>query len=296
MKKLAYLSIALLLFSCGAKQQNVISDNASAKIIKEIIKPLKARGVELEKIEKTNREFVKGFKTYRVKLFDKKNSRHIYRYIWLSEDNKYFTFQILKAEFVNGTLKVTPIEPEKNVELAKVDLSWLSKIVDELKSNGIPYTIGKGNKTVYIVWDIYCPFCYSHFKEVVGKKIQELNVTLKMIPLPVHGKSSMEGFVYFTDMAQKLGLKAAMEKIFEKGNGDFVKYAKEFSNEVNKNYKKIPETKRKKLEEFYRKLSEELTSHNIHATPTIIYIPPEEKNKGFITVGFIPLEQVVKMR
>ncbi len=297
MKKAVFLLVALL-FSCGQKSEspNPTVDNQTIKIIKEIVKPLKSRGVELKSVERANKQIIEGFKTYKVRLFDKKNARYLNRYIWLSENNRYFTFQILEAKFENGTLRVAPVEPEKSVEPAKVDLSWLSKVERELKENGIPYEVGNGKKTVYIVWDIYCPFCYSHFKEVVGKKIKELDVTLKMIPLPVHGKSSLEGFVYFTDMAQKIGFKEAMENIFEKGNGDFVKYAKEFSKEVKDKYKTIPEEKRKKLEEFYKNLSKELTSHEIHATPTIIYIPPGEKNKGYVTVGFVPIEQVLKMR
>jgi len=285
----------IALSSCGAQKASVSSDNESIKLIKEIVKPLSARGVEVEKIERVNRQFVKGLKTYMVKLYDKRNSRYIYRYIWLSDDNRYFTFQILRANFENGTLKVTPVEPAKKVEPVKVNLGWIGKIEKELEKEKIPYTIGNGKKTVYIVWDVYCPFCYSHFKEILGKKVKELDLTVKMIPLPVHGKSSLKGFVYFTDMAQKSGLKPALEKLFEKGNGNFMKYAKAFSKEVEKNYSRIPEKKRKELESFYKNLLKELLSHNVHSTPTVIYIPPGEK-KGYINIGFIPLEDIVKMR
>jgi len=298
---LALLATSLL-FSCSNAQEKEKIENRKMGvqeeelIIRAVLKPLSVRGVEVKEVKAIKDSPVEGLRMFEVTIVDKKNNRLVRKYIWMSEDGKYLALDLFKVKKEGEKVSITPLKPKKSETPLKQDLSWLKAIDEKLQKANIPHVIGNGKNKVYIIWDVYCPFCYRHFKEVAGKKAQELDLQIHMIPLPVHGERSLKGFVYFTQLARKEGMKSAIEKMFSKGNGDFMKYAKIFSKEVDENYSKIPEKERKELDKFYKDLQKELLSHNIHATPTIIYIPPTEKEKGYVFVGFKPLEEIIKQK
>jgi thiol:disulfide interchange protein DsbC len=302
MRFLLALLATSLLFSCSNAQEKEKIENKKVSvqeeelIIKAVLKPLSVRGVEVREVKAIKDSPVEGLRMFEVTIIDKKNNRMVRKYIWMSEDGKYLVLDLFKVRKEGKEVGIIPLKPKESEVPLKQDLSWLKAIDEKLQKANIPHIIGNGKTKVYIVWDVYCPFCYRHFKEVAGKKVQELDLQIHMIPLPVHGERSLKGFVYFTQLARKEGMKSAMEKMFSKGNGDFMKYVRIFSKEVDKNYSKIPEKERKELDKFYKDLQKELLSHNIHATPTIIYIPPTEKEKGYVFVGFKPLEEIIKRK
>jgi thiol:disulfide interchange protein DsbC len=302
MKFLLALLTTSLLFSCSNAQEKEkvetkkVSIQEEESVIKAVLKPLSVRGVEIKEVKAIKDSPVEDLRMFEVTLIDKKNNRIVRKYIWMSEDGKYLALDLFKVKKEGEQVGITPLKPKESEVPLKQDLSWIKTIDEKLQKANIPHVIGNGKNKIYIVWDVYCPFCYKHFKEVAGKKVQELDLQIHMIPLPVHGERSLKGFVYFTQLARKEGMKNAIEKMFSKGNGSFMKYAKSFSKEVDENYSKIPEKERKELNKFYKDLRKELLSHNIHATPTIIYIPPTEKEKGYVFVGFKPLEEVIKQK
>jgi thiol:disulfide interchange protein DsbC len=302
MKFLLALLTTSLLFSCsnagekGKIETRKVSVQEEESVIKAVLNPLSVRGVEVKEVKAIKDSPVKGLRTFEVTLIDKRNSRMVKKYIWMSEDGRYLALDLFKVKKEGKNAVITPLKPKESEVPLKQDLSWLKAIDRKLQKANIPNVIGNGKNRIYIVWDVYCPFCYKHFKEVAGKKVRELDLQIHMIPLPVHGERSMKGFVYFTQLARKEGIKNAMEKMFSRGDGDFRKYAKILSEEVDKNYTRIPEKERKELDKFYKDLQKELLSHGIHATPTIIYIPPVEKEKGYVFVGFKPLEKVIKQK
>ena len=205
---------------------------------------------------------------FEITLIDRKNSRMVRKYVWMSEDGKYLALDLFKVKKGGKKVGIIPLKPKESEVPLKQDLSWLKAIDGRLQKANIPNVIGNGKNRIYIVWDVYCPFCYKHFKEVAGKKVRELDLQIHMIPLPVHGERSLKGFVYFTQLARREGIKSAMEKMFSRGNGDFMKYVKILSEEVDKNYSKIPEKERKSLTnsiKIFRKSS----------SPTISMQPPQ---------------------
>ncbi|WP_163328300.1 thioredoxin fold domain-containing protein [Desulfurobacterium thermolithotrophum] len=289
----AFLALSFFCSCSAAQEKELKSEKKEIQkeeaTIKAILKPLATKGIEVKEIKELKDSPVEGLRTFEVTLIDKRNNRVIKKYLWLSKDDKYLVLDLFELK-----------QEGKNVVLSQVklkqDLSWLKKIEEELNKENIPHILGNGKNKIYVVWDVYCPFCFNHFKKVAGEKLKELDLQIHLIPLPVHGEKSIKGFVYFTQMARKEGMKEAMANMFSKGEGDFLKFDNVFSKEVDENYNKIPKKEREELEKFYKKLQKELLSHNIHATPTIIYIPPTEKDKGYVFVGFKPFEEVLKMK
>lgn len=293
------LSSCVLATENGApKEKTTITANATKdeNIIKSILKPLKSRGVEIKGIREVKNFPLNDFNTFEVSLIDKGRNAIVRKYIWISKDDRYIALDLFNIKAGKNRLIISPVKPKNSITPFKQDLSWVKNMDELLQKENIPHVIGNGKNKVYIVWDVYCPFCYSHFKEVTGKKVKELDLQIHLLPLPVHGKESLKGFVYFTQIVRKYGMKIAMKEMFSKGNGEFMNYYKEFSSEVKENYSKIPKKEREKLEKFYKDFEKKLLSHNIHATPTIIYIPPAEKNKGYVFVGFRPLKDVIKLK
>ncbi|WP_457679597.1 DsbA family protein [Thermovibrio sp.] len=291
---------ALLLSSCSQAAQespaNQIQSRDTGKeeaIIKALLKPLQIRGVEVKSVRPIQEVKVPGFRTYEVTLVDKRNSREIKRYIFISPDDKYLALEIFKIKEEGKSLHIQPLRPKNSEKQIKVDLSWVKEVDRELQQNNIPHVIGKSDRKVYIVWDVFCPFCYSHFKEIT-KVAKEEKVEIHMIPFPIHGENSLKGLIYYTQLAREKGAGRALKELYDLGNGNFMKYV----NQLEKKEEEInlPKEEKEKLTEFYKNLKTELIKHGVHATPTIIYIPPGEKNKGYVIVGFKPIEQVLKMK
>ncbi|SNR84421.1 DsbA family protein [Desulfurobacterium atlanticum] len=309
MKKYLYFLTVLALttsFSCAQSSKtskDVVSSatKEDVELVKKMFGHAAGRNLELVDVEPTNKTVT--LRAYKVKFKDKKSPRYVYGYVWLSTEEagkdgkgKIMTFKIyeITGESKDGMPLAAPIEPEKQEEMYKTDLSWFKKIVKELEDKNIPHTIGKGDKVVYIVWDVYCPFCYNNFGKV-AKSLKE-GIKLVFVPLPVHGETSVKGFVYYTYLARKEGAQKAMGHIFMRGDGNFGKFRRSFEEEVEKNYNKIPEKERKELEKFYRDIRAQLVKKGINATPTIVYIPPTEKDKGYIHRGFIQFDKLFELK
>ncbi|WP_457568629.1 DsbA family protein [Desulfurobacterium sp.] len=301
MKRLLYFLIAAAAttsFSCAQTRTTQTGTAKNFKDTKTLIRKMfghaGGKNLELVDVEPTNKTVT--LRAYKLKFKDKTGSRYIYGYVWMTDNGKEMALKVYKfdSETKGGMPLASVIEPAKREEMIKTDLSWFKKILNELNKNNIPHVVGNGTKTVYIVWDVYCPFCYENFSKVAQSL--KKGIKLVFVPLPVHGQRSIKGFVYYTYLARKEGAQKAMGHIFMRGKGNFLKFNQSLAEEVNKNYNKIPENERKELEKFYANLRAELLKKGINATPTIIYIPPGEKNKGYVHRGFIPFDKLFKLK
>jgi thiol:disulfide interchange protein DsbC len=298
----AALLTTLLLTSCSKASQEEVkkpqkTQQADIKkeeaIIEALLKPLKVRGVEVKEVKPAESVKVPGFRVFEVTLLDKINSREIKRYIFISPDNRYLTLEIFEVKEEGKTIHLKPIRPKNPVKQVKVDLSWVKEIDKKLQEANIPHVVGKSDRKVYIVWDVFCPFCYGHFNQI--KEIAEKNnVEVHMIPFPIHGENSLKGLIYYTQLAREKGTAEAFRELYNLGNGNFRAYAKKL--EEKEKELKLSKEEQEKLKKFFNQLKEELVKKGVHATPSIIYIPEGEKDKGYIIVGFKPIDQVLKMK
>ena len=295
MKRLILIPLTLFLVGGCSKanvEKNKQSFNAQEKVIKNLLSPLKARGVEIEKIQPAKGVKVPGFTTYEVTLRDNREHREIKKYVFLSNEGNYLALEIFKYKLKNGKVLIKPLNPKNSVKPLKVDVSFIRKVDEELTKANVPHVIGKSDRKVYIVWDVFCPFCYRHFNQIesIAKKN---DVEIHMIPLAVHGENSVKGLVYYTALARKEGAAKAFEELYKLGNGNFMKYVKNLEEKLKKNNVNLSKKEKKDLENLIKKIEKELLKNNVRATPTIIYAPPGE-NKGYIHVGFKPIEEVLK--
>ena len=282
--------------SCSQADQNSQKEvkeslKKEEAIIKGLFKPLEAQGVKVKEIKLANEVKIPGFNTFEVTIKDERKARELKKYIFISEDGNYLALQMFKVATEGDTARLTPVTPKNPVKPLKVDLSWLKDVDKKLEENNIPHVIGKSDRKIYIVWDIFCPFCYKHFNQIeeIAKKN---NVELHMIPLPVHGENSVKGFLYYTQLARERGAAQAFKELYSLGNGDFRRYAEE----IQKKEVKLPKEEQERLKAFFEELQAELLKKGVQATPSIIYIPPGEKDRGYIIVGFKPIEEVLKMK
>ena len=70
-----------------------------------------------------------------------------------------------------------------------------------------------------------------------------------------------------------------------------MKFAKTLEERLNTKEKMVED--QQKVIDALKRVEELLIKHGIRATPTLIYVPPGEK-QGYIHVGFIPIEKLVK--
>ena len=288
--------IALLASGCSQAQPEVqkkkIQQDKSEeaeKVIKALLKPLSIRGVEVKSIEPTQEVIVPGFKTFKVDLIDNRNHRELKRYIFVNPEKKYIAHQIFKYSLKGNRAILKPIKPKNAEKPLKVDISFIKEIDKELSEANIPHVIGKSEKKVYVVWDVFCPFCYGHFNQI--EEIAKKNsVEIHLIPLAVHGENSIKGLVYYTKIAREKGAAGALKELYNMGNGNFMKYARTLEEKLKKE-KKITEDQEKIIETL-KKVEVQLVKNGVRATPTLIYAPPG-KNEGKIHVGFMPIERLI---
>ncbi|SMO42990.1 thiol:disulfide interchange protein DsbC [Balnearium lithotrophicum] len=270
------------------EKKNVTQDE---KIIRSILSPLKVQGVEVKKVEPAEVK-VPGFKVYEVTIDDKRNHREIKKYVFLSKKGNYLALEMFKYKIKGDKVLLKPINPKNPVKELKTDVSFVRKVDEMLTKANIPHVIGKSNRKVYIVWDVFCPFCSAHFNQL-EEIARKNNVEIHMIPLAVHGENSIKGLIYYTQIARERGAAEAFKELYSLGNGDFMKYAKNLEEKIKKGGIKLSKEEQNKIKETLKNVEKELLKNGVRATPTIIYAPPGEK-KGYIHVGFKPIEEVLK--
>ena len=273
----------------GEETQKVKTEQTE-KVIKTLLKPLSTRGVEVKSVRPVGEVKVPGFETFEVDLVDKRNYRELKRYIFVNPEKKLIALQIFSYSLKGDRVILKPLKPNISEKKLKTDVSFLKKVENILSENKIPHVVGKGEGKVYVVWDVFCPFCYKHFNQIedIAKKN---NVEIHMIPLAVHGDNSLKGLIYYTKLAREKGVAGALKELYSLGNGDFMRFAKNLEKKINST-KEIVKDQQKVIEAL-KKVEELLVKHNIRATPTLIYVPPGEK-QGYVHVGFIPIEKLVK--
>ena len=282
---------ALLLSGCSqAETHSKTNVSQAEKVIKAILKPLAVRGVEVKSVTPTKEVEVPGFETFKVDLVDKRNHREIRRYIFINPEKGFIALQIFKYSVEGKNVILKPIKPKNAEKPLKVDVSFLKEVDKKLSEANIPHVIGKSDKKVYIIWDVFCPFCYGHFNQI-EKIAKENNVEIHLIPLAVHGEKSLKGIVLYTKLAREKGPAEALKELYRMGNGDFMKYAKALEKRLEGG-KEITNDQSKILEAV-QQTEAILLKNGVRATPTIIYVPPGE-NKARIHVGFTPIEQLIK--
>ncbi len=306
-KKLSLSLAAMLVFSTGvpalASSEGTKTTNTKNSIkedkalIKEILKPLEKKGVTLEKISLMKDIYnLPGYDAFTITLQDKRRNIKVKRYVWISKDRKHVIFDIFNVKQTPKGVSLSALRPKNSIELLKVDLSWIEDIDKTLTKHNIPHIIGKGNKRkVYIVWDIYCPFCYMHFKEI-PKKAKDLNLEIHMVPFAVHGKHSIDGLLYYTKLSREKGVEKTLEYLYSLGNGDFRKYMKSLDNEIKKELPSMSKDEKEKLGKEFKDIKNKLLTKGVRGTPSIIYITDQKSQKGYVITGFKPLKEVIKMK
>ncbi|TCK04586.1 DsbA family protein [Phorcysia thermohydrogeniphila] len=280
------LSLALSPLAFGNEVKNEVKKDE--ELIRTVLKPLEKRGIKIGSIQPLTDLKVPGFDGFIVEVIDEGNARKIKRYIWVSKDGKYIALNLLEVTEVKGDKILKPLQPKNAVSPLKMDLSWLKSVDEKLNKAGIPHVIGKGDKKLYIVWDVFCPFCYRHFNQFNEETAKKLDVELHLIPFAVHGERSIKGFVHFAKLAKEKGIEETFKHLYSLGNGNFRKYSSEIQKEMKK------EGEDKELAKVFKELKDTLAKNKVRATPTIIFIP--SGNEGYIFVGFRPLEEVVKLK
>ncbi len=304
---LSALLIALVISGCSQAEQKentspdkILNKNGQVsnknsleeaeKVIKALLNPLSTRGIKVKSVKATQEVKVPGFKTFEVDLIDNRNHRELKRYIFINTEDKYIALQIFKYSIKGKSVILQTLKPKNAEKPLKVNISFIKEIDKELTRANIPHVVGKGEKKVYIVWDVFCPFCYGHFNQVeeIAKKN---NVEIHMIPLAVHGENSIKGLVYYTKLAREKGTAEALKELYNMGNGDFMKYAKTLENKIKRQKEITPD--QEKIIKTIKDIEVKLVKNGVRATPTLIYAPPGE-NRGTIHVGFMPIDKLIK--
>lgn len=286
------ITVLLVLTGCSSASQENNSIAKEKQVIVDLLKPLERKGIKIKQVKKVENPKLESFDTFIVDLEDNNLHREIRRYIFINPKNKELILQVFKYNHKNGSLELTPVKPKHAEKQLKIDISFLEKVEKELTKANIPHVVGKGEKKVYIVWDVFCPFCYRHFS-----KIEEIarknNIEIHMIPLAVHREDSLKGLVYYTKLAREKGTAEALKELYNMGNGNFMKYAKALEKKLQ-NEKKITEDQ-ENLIKTLKNVEVQLVKNGVRATPTLIYAPPG-KDKAYIHVGFIPVEELLKKK
>ncbi len=276
----------------GIQKEKSFKDKTeeAEKVIRALLKPLSVRGIEVKSVKPTSEVKVPGFNTFKVDLIDKNNHRELKRFIFVNPENHYIALQIFKYSVNGERVILQPLKPKNAEKPLKVDISFINQIDKELTEANIPHIVGKSDKKIYIVWDVFCPFCYSHFNQVeeIAKKN---NVEIHMIPLAVHGENSLKGLVYYTRLAREKGTAGALKELYSMGNGDFMKYVKSLEKRL-KDQKEITKDQQKIIKTL-KNIEIQLVKNGVRATPTLIYAPPGEM-EGKIHVGFMPVDNFIK--
>jgi thiol:disulfide interchange protein DsbC len=271
--------LTLFFFSClGEASQK----DEGIEIIKQILRPLELNRIEVVSVERVNSPQIPGFTTYLVTLKDKTKRVLVKKYAWISKDKKLLTFEIIEVEKTKKGGKERysfhPLKPKKPVKSLPPEKEDVSEILDSLnilKGSGYPCSIGKGDKKLLVIWDVFCPFCFREIKEILKEKPK---AEVFLLPFPVHGKNSIKGYAYFLELSKEKGVKNALKEITSYGK-DFRTYRENFGKILKD--KKINQ----KAEKVVLKVREKLLKSGIRAVPTLVYVPEGEKNKGYIFVG-----------
>ncbi len=256
-----------------------LATSQSYETLELLLKSFEKQGLKVKEEKEVKSEFP-NFDKYLIGLEFPQNHKEVRRYIWISKDGKYILLGVFKRQ---GN-RVVAIEPKKTVvQLSEVqNLNFIKNVEKILKENNIPYTIGHGEKEIYIVWDVFCPFCHEYIK-LIKNNPEFKNYTIKLIPFPVHGKASIEGFTYLVWYSKKYGWDKYQKEYMSKNvREDEKKLAKDLQSK----YSEIPEEERKKYEKIFVQIRNELIKAGMRGTPTVIKVKEKGENwQGCVNLG-----------
>ena len=236
----------------------------------------KAKGYEIEEFKKLQSE-IPNFDKYLLGIVIPSENKKVRRYIWVSRDGKY----VILALFEKRDSNFFPIQPKNPVvELdEKRNLEFIRKLEKILEENNIPYTIGNGKKEIYILWDVFCPFCHEYIK-LLEKSPEIKDYTIKLIPFPIHGEASLKGFTYLVWYSQNYGWDKFQKEYM---NVNYKEYKNKILKDIQTKYKKIPQKMKEKYEKIFEQIKEEFIKAKMRGTPTVIKV----KEKGKIWQGCV---------
>jgi len=239
----------------------------------------KAKGYEIKEFKKLKSE-IPNFDKYLLGVVIPLENKEVRRYIWVSKDGKY----VILALFEKKGSKFVPIQPKKSVvEInEKRNLEFVKKIEKTLKENNIPYTIGNGKKEIYMLWDVFCPFCHEYLR-LLKNSPEMKDYTIKLIPFPIHGEMSLKGFTYLTWYSQNYGWDKYQKEYM---NINYGKYKDKLLKDIQTKYKEIPQKVKEKYEKIFKQMKEELVKAGMRGTPTVIKVKEKGENwQGCVNIG-----------
>jgi len=248
----------------------------------------KEKGYEIKEFKKLKSE-IPNFDKYLLGVAIPLENKEVRRYIWVSKDGKY----VILALFEKKGTNFVPIQPKKAiVELnEKRNLNFVKKVEKILKENNIPYTIGNGKKELYMLWDVFCPFCHEYLRLL--KNTSEIkDYTIKLLPFPVHGEMSFKGFTYLAWYSKKYGWDKYQKEYM---NISYREYKDKLLKDIQEKYKEIPQKEKEKYEKIFKQIKEEFVKAGMRGTPTVIKVKEKGNSwQGCISIGAKPLKEFEK--
>jgi len=92
------------------------------------------------------------------------------------------------------------------VESLPFKAPYLQKVWELLKEKGLAFSVGNGNKVVYLVFDGLCPFCAQKFSSFSVLQEKYKGYQFRFIPLPIHGQDSFTVNGMILEKARKEGI------------------------------------------------------------------------------------------
>jgi len=245
---------------------SVKAETISVKLSPTVTGKLTEEKQETTTVKYYRLQFTEGGRSFDIPVIAVKDGNTYYYYL---ADKKYVV--------ENGELKLIATDvkiKEKPVELSQEQAQIIKQVVADYLKKGFNLRINNNEEkpTLYVVWDVFCPFCKEGIKNGTLNKLKE-KYSVIVVPFAVHGKASLKGEAYFLERSKEIGVEESLKEWFSKIEPrviEKVQDKKKFEEELNKL------SSNERLEDFILNKSKKLFQAGITATPTFV-VEKEEK-------------------
>ena len=291
-------SIVLFSLGCGENNYNLEVKNVTLENLKplsgdesvflrSIVKSIFPSEWKILNIYEAGKEDNINSKRYLLEIYIP--NLHLIRrnFIWLTFDNKTLITQLYHIE--KG--KVVLIKPQREVSYPLENLRWILDIERILITANFPTEIiSQGNKTLYLVWNIYCKACYSQWKQLL-KYAKEKGFRLKIIPFHsfYYPQDNLYSLIYILWKAQNVGSLEEVLKEYYSSASNFEEFLKRIKTNAYGNLTKINPKTFNEIGFYLEQLGKVLNQAKIFVVPTSIEVVKVSPNigvaEGYIYIG-----------